>query len=80
MMFSASFLSGNMNTELDQFSAVIETLGMNLAAVKYALRMRKYHWNKGDLDGATEWHLFAVAILRRIRKSDWGVAGDETIH
>jgi len=69
-----------MNIEFDQFSAVIETFGVNLSAVKHALRMRRHHMKKGDLEGATEWHMFAVALLRRIRQSHWSVPMSETIH
>lgn len=69
-----------MHTQLDQFSDVIETFGVNLSAVKYALRMRRRHWNKGDIDGATEWHIFAVAILRRLRKKKQVFLFSEMIH
>jgi hypothetical protein len=56
-----------MQAELDRFKAVIGTYGINRAAVKYALRMRRECLRSGDIDSATEWHVFALAILKRLR-------------
>ena len=69
MMISASLLERDMYSEFDKFDHVIRTYGVNRAAVKHALRMRRQLMQTGDLDGATEWHVFALGILKRIRRS-----------
>jgi hypothetical protein len=71
MLISASSFWQGMQTELDTFKAVIGTYGVNRAAVKYALRMRRKCMRNSDLDGATEWHVFALAILKRLRSDKY---------
>jgi hypothetical protein len=72
MLFSESFFKKyyqrTMQKDLDIFRSVIQTYGVNRAAVKHALRMRRHLLNEGDVEGATEWHVFALAILRRLKR------------
>jgi hypothetical protein len=59
-----------MELEPDVYKAagsVIREFGVKKAAVKYALRMKRLLARRGNHDGAVEWQMFAVSLLRRIK-------------